>query len=173
MELRFPCINPSIWCIYTWWRHQMETFSALLAICAGNSPVPGNSPHKVQWRGALMFSLICAWISGWVNNREAGDLRRNHAHYDIIVMIKPFGGKSVLWRDCIGLRNLLSKVHSHLVRGICCITWTWSKIFPGQFWLSARDLTPINFQWYVIIMKLLVMSHELNGDGGLGPLRHS
>ena len=25
----------------TWWRHQMETFSALLAICAGNSPVTG------------------------------------------------------------------------------------------------------------------------------------
>ena len=58
-----------------WWRHQMETFSALLAICAGNSPV--NSPHKGQWRGALMFSLISAWINGWVNNREAGDLRGN------------------------------------------------------------------------------------------------
>ena len=28
-----------------------------------------NSPHKVQWREALMFSLICAWINGWVNNR--------------------------------------------------------------------------------------------------------
>ena len=36
---------------------------------------PVNSPHKGQWRGALMFSLICAWINGWVNNREAGDLR--------------------------------------------------------------------------------------------------
>ena len=44
----------------TWWRHQMETFSALLAICAGNSPVPGEFPHKGQWRGALMFSLMCA-----------------------------------------------------------------------------------------------------------------
>ena len=33
-----------------------------------------NSPHKGQWRGTLMFSLICAWISSWVNNREAGDL---------------------------------------------------------------------------------------------------
>ena len=31
---------------YTWWRHQMETFSALLAICAGNSPVPGESPSQ-------------------------------------------------------------------------------------------------------------------------------
>ena len=37
---------------------------------------PVNSLHKGQWRGALMFSLICAWINGWVNNREAGDLRR-------------------------------------------------------------------------------------------------
>ena len=62
----------------TWWRHQIETFSALLAICAGNSPV--------QWRGALRFSLICVWINGQINNREAGDLRRYRAHYDVTVM---------------------------------------------------------------------------------------
>ena len=42
---------------------------------------PMNSPHKGRWCGALMFSLICAWINGSVNNREAGDLRRHHAHY--------------------------------------------------------------------------------------------
>ena len=70
----------------SWWRHQMETFSALLALCAGNSPVPVNSPHKGQWRGVLMFSLIYAWINDWVNNREAGDLRRQRGHYDVIVM---------------------------------------------------------------------------------------
>ena len=46
-----------------------------------------NSPHKGQWRGALMLSFICAWINGWVNNREAGDLRRHRAHYDVTVMI--------------------------------------------------------------------------------------
>ena len=68
----------------SWWRHQMETFPASLAICAGNSPV--NSPHKGQWRGALMLSLICVWINDWVNNREAGDLRRHRTHYDVIVM---------------------------------------------------------------------------------------
>ena len=45
--------------VTAWWRHQMETFSALLALCVGNSPVPVNSPHKGRWRGALMFSLIC------------------------------------------------------------------------------------------------------------------
>ena len=73
--------------ILSWWRHQMETFSALLALCAGNSPVPVNSPHKGQWRGALMFTLICARINDWVNNREAGDLRRHLDHYDVIVMV--------------------------------------------------------------------------------------
>ena len=46
---------------------------------------PVNSPHKSQWRGVLMLTSICARINGWVNNCEAGDLRRNHAHYDVIV----------------------------------------------------------------------------------------
>ena len=75
----------------TLWRHQMETFSALLALCAGNSPagnspLPVNSPHKGQWRGTLMFYLICAWINDWANNREAGDLWHHRGHYDVNVM---------------------------------------------------------------------------------------
>ena len=49
---------------------------------------PVNSPHKGQWRGALMFSLICVWINDWVSNREACDLRHYRAHYDVTVMIK-------------------------------------------------------------------------------------
>ena len=65
---------------HPWRCHQIETFSALLALYAGNSP------HKGLWRKALMFTLICAWINRWVNNREAGDLRRHRAHYDVIVM---------------------------------------------------------------------------------------
>ena len=47
---------------------------------------PVNSPHKGQWREALMFSLICAWINNWVNNDKAGDLRRHRAHYDVTAM---------------------------------------------------------------------------------------
>ena len=47
---------------------------------------PVNFPYKGQWRGALMFSLIYVWINDWANNREAGDLRRQHGHYDVIVM---------------------------------------------------------------------------------------
>ena len=65
---------------YSWWRHQMEIFSA------GNSPVTGEFPSQSQRRGALMFSLIWAWMNGWINNREAGDLIRQRAHYDVIIM---------------------------------------------------------------------------------------
>ena len=85
-----------------WWRHQMETFSALLAICAGNSPVPVNSPHKGQWRGTLMSSLICDRINGWGNNREAGDLRRQRAHHDVIIMgIGSYNGLGLNRRQAI------------------------------------------------------------------------
>ena len=63
-----------------WWRHQMKTFSALLALCTWNSPVTSEFPSQSQWHGTLMVSSICAWINGCVNNREAGDLRRHRAH---------------------------------------------------------------------------------------------
>ena len=52
-------INRSL-SVTKWWRHQMETHSALLTFCAGISPVTGEFPHKGLWRGALIFSLICA-----------------------------------------------------------------------------------------------------------------
>ena len=71
----------------SWWRHQMETFSALLPLYVGNSPVAGEFPRKGQRRGALMLSLICPLINSWVNNREAGDLKRHRAHYEVIVMM--------------------------------------------------------------------------------------
>ena len=74
--------------IITWWRHQMETFSALLAICAGNSPVSGEFPaQRPVTRSFDVFFGLCP-INDWVNNREAGDLRRSRAHYDVIVMTR-------------------------------------------------------------------------------------
>ena len=53
---------------------------------AGNSLATVNFPHKGKWRGALTFSLFWAWMNGWLNNRETGDLRRHRAHYDVTVM---------------------------------------------------------------------------------------
>ena len=58
----------------------------VLAICAGNSPVPGEFPAHRPVTGSLMISLIYVWMNGWVNTGEAGDMRRYRAHYDVIVM---------------------------------------------------------------------------------------
>ena len=54
-------------------------------LCGGRWPV--DSPHKGQWRGALMFSLIWACTNGWVNNQDASDLRRHLALYDKFIII--------------------------------------------------------------------------------------
>ena len=102
-----PCGWFRPWTVSSWWRHQMETFSALLALRAGNSPVSVNSPHKGQWRGALMFSLICARINDWVNNREAGDLRRHRGHCAVIVMLN-------IWLNILPLDSLVPGLHSLL-----------------------------------------------------------
>ena len=64
------------------WKH----FPRYWPFVRGIHRSPVNSPHKGQWRGALMFTLICARINACVNNREAGDLRRYRPHYDVIVM---------------------------------------------------------------------------------------
>ena len=64
------------------WKH----FPRYWPFVQGIPQSPVNSPHKGQQRGALMFSLICVWLNGWVNNRKASDLRRHHAHYDVTVM---------------------------------------------------------------------------------------
>ena len=67
--------------------NKFDTFFALMAIGVGNSPVTSEFPAQGQWRGASMFSLICAWINVWVNNGETADLRRQRAHYDVTVII--------------------------------------------------------------------------------------
>ena len=72
--------------ISTWWRHQMEMFSVLLAICAGNSSVTGEFPAQRPVTRSCDVSLICAWINGWVNNGEVGDLRRSRTHNDVTVI---------------------------------------------------------------------------------------
>ena len=66
----------------------METFSTLLAICAGNSPGTGEFPaQRPVTRSFDVFFDLRLRIKGWENNGEAGDLRRYRAHYDVIVML--------------------------------------------------------------------------------------
>ena len=73
---------------WTWIYHMMRSLNRTISrvtghLCeefTGHRWIP---PHKGQWRGALMFSSIRAWINGWVNNRESGDLRYHRAHYGV------------------------------------------------------------------------------------------
>ena len=69
----------------SWWHKQMETFFCIQRASDWpfervNHRSTVDFPHKGQWRGALMFSLIWAWTNGWANNREAGDLRCHCVH---------------------------------------------------------------------------------------------
>ena len=84
-----PTANP----LGSWWRRKIETFSTLLALCVGwgvgeftnHQWIPLTKASDTElW--CFLWSVICAWISCWVNNCEAGDLRCHHAHYDVTIM---------------------------------------------------------------------------------------
>ena len=78
---------------------------------------PVKFPHNGQWRGALKFSLICAWINSWVNSHEFGNLGRHRAHYDAIVMCQcPIIQCSTLYRR--GSSGILCRHHLADVRKI-------------------------------------------------------
>ena len=93
---------------------------------------PVNSPHKGQWRGALMFSLICAWINRCVNNREAGDLRCYRAYHDVIVMASSLieaEGHICAYvnQHWYGTENGVSPIRS-LIHGCPIVKWTtWKR----------------------------------------------
>ena len=133
------------------WKHFPRSWPFVQGI--HRSPV--NSPHKGQWRGALMFSLICTRINGWVNNGEAGDLRRHHFHYDVTVMIpspvqKP--GPSPWFKSCAYHVDFhdFSIWPNNLPRGN---SWGWGcpdlGFLPETLWwtrcLWAIQLEPTNY----------------------------
>ena len=124
---------------------------------------PVNFPHKGQWRGALMFSLIYVWINDWVNNREAGDLRRQHGHYDVIVMqnyiIITIGYAKFHYSDVmfagssqiISLTIVYSTVYSGTdqwkktsklrVTGLCAGNSSMTEEFPAQMAGNAENVS--------------------------------
>ena len=89
-----------------------------------------NSPHKGQLRGALMFSLIRAWINGWVNNREAADLRRHLAHYDVIVM---FGATMIFLFDVHNIVTSYASITRHQI-------WNTRIIIDDVIYVSSLKL---------------------------------
>ena len=102
----------------------------------GNSPVPVKSPHKGQWRGALMFSLYCARINVWVNNREADDLRRNRAHYDVNVMTSAL--KQRIRNMSCDIEHLVLQCRLVVIRISFCLTYFTSWIHSRQLHLCLH-----------------------------------
>ena len=112
--------------------------SALLAICSGNSPV--NSQHKVQWRGVMMFSLICAWTNGWVNNGETPS--------------RP------LWRNCNTLKvsNLNRSAVERLVESKC--KYYKITVFAGKVDVLENDKCT-NLSCITFAYMLFVSWHDM------------
>ena len=101
---------------------------------------PVNSPHKGQWRGALMFSLKCVWINGWVNNREAGDLRRYHAHYDVTVMMTEFTEAT-----CVSRPQIHITTDTYVIMEV-----SWKS---SQFWHDEINCRG-NVKWNLSLISL-------------------
>ena len=110
--------------------HSVKWVNASWPFIMGIHRSPVDSPHKGQWCGALMFSLIWAWINGWVNNREAGDLRRHCTHYDVIVM-----------------HRLLSNHQRITIAGTGRISCRYSNLGTEKY----KD--PVTFTWRVFHRK--------------------
>ena len=129
---------------------------------------------KGQWRGALMFSSICAWINNWWSNGDAGDLRHNRAHYDATVM--PW----LLRTDFVGTNHWYwdrwwkpQTVPNHSMVSLTClqlfksqngmphkiktimIIKNASKLLWDFLWLYTPKI-----KWFVFVVLLLIHQYQ-------------
>ena len=130
---------------------------------------PVNSPQKGQWCGVLMLFFICAWINGWVNNREAGDLRGHRAHYDVIVMYlssachnKPWQNVNCMHTYAYLVRYVISPHcfnSSRCLASPLCLLMSWSSqaqiytvVFLGRLWnlqtVPTNDIAQSRWWWF-------------------------
>ena len=152
------------------WKHSPRYWPFVRGI--HRSPV--NSPHKGQWRGDLMFSLICAWINGWVNNREAGDLRRHRAHYDVIVMtfrVDIENAVQMYFSKILVIDRLTPKHICDCAELLACmkripiiqIRWSWDPlifVMPIPIPIKTVLLSYLDQLYYIAWQR-----GDINGDG--------
>ena len=103
-----------------------------------------DSSHKDQWHGALMFSLISAWTNGYANNRNAGDLSRHRAHYDVTVMclLPDMLIKQGLFNGCNTARILIHETRkSQSTWRFDGCRWPGSHLAPGHLQASCKRST--------------------------------
>ena len=133
------------------WKH----FPCYWPFVRGIHRSPVSSPHKGQWRGALMFSLICAWINSWVNNPETGDLRCHRANYDVIVM---HGVDIVLpefqHHKIKGLKRYLGRPsRCSVIKNSRTVVWGKEAIYKASFrrllWNFIMSFTALKYMIWV------------------------
>ena len=86
---------------------------------------PVNFPHKGQWLGPLMFSLICPLNNSWANNGDAGDLRHHRAHYALIMVFVMYRGD---FRCRRAVESLSSRHHLQEINDFSDILWSQKQI---------------------------------------------
>ena len=112
-----------------------------------------------RWGGALMFSLICAWINGWVNNREAGDLRRHRAHHDVsLIMSNHILRKAIngVIYPCRYLSHTMLLTHWSRDKIAAFFQTTFSSAFSCMKMLEFR----LKFHWSLFLrVQLTIVRH--------------
>ena len=128
---------------------------ALLALL-GIYRSPVDFPQD-QWRGALIFTLICALTNNWENSRDAGVWRHQSAHYEVSVMNQyqydVFCSCIYMWGSFyhgngIGIQFCFSQVHCDGILMICnkmCFSVAINNISLYVFYI---------LQHYYLIEKL-------------------
>ena len=152
MKFEYICVEySSIWLcpwnsLYMYDVIKWKKFPRYWPFVRGIHRSPVNSPHNGQWRGALMFSLMCAWINGWVNNRENGNLRRHHAHYDVMVMDDE---KRISWSSLSCL----------------WVAWSWNVVYvitEFSYAFPPRDISGIIQSGWLSKLKYTVSIDHVN-----------
>ena len=139
-----------------WWRHQIKTFSALLALCAINSAVTGEFPSQMPvTRSFDFFSLMCAWINGWVNNREAGEFETPSRS---------------LWRHGdVELCDLFT----HILQSASLVLGHWGLSSPRCQWNNPERhglLTTLHpFMWMQLLIHVSKIYNTLHVNCCKGP----
>ena len=117
----------------------METFSALLAFCAGNSPVTGEFPtQRPVTRSFDVFIDLCL-NKDLVNNQDAGVLRRHRAHYDVTEMNLPVNAPAPILR--VPVSNVFQSFHAIV---ICFVVHPFSIQVKFDTFMSEVSKTTIS-----------------------------
>ena len=117
---------------------------------------PVNSQHKGEWLRALLFSLICAWINDWVNNRETGDLRHHCAHYVVTVMKEGIQSKNN--HKFLSKSPIKFEICSTIKCILALVLRVWFCVYKLYIWYQNTIL--YFYRWYFFIFAWYFMKTE-------------